>query len=154
MRRRKFITLLGGAAAWPLAVRAQQIGKVPRIGCLSPGRSELPDPTFNMLNAFQQGLHELGYTEGQNLAVERQYADGSSDRLRELASELVRSKPDIIIAFSTTAALPAKQATSTIPIVTSHAELRALQPFDAHLRRTGAKETDHWHCRLLRAHRA
>ena len=69
MRRRKF--LLGGAAAWPLAVRAQQIGKVPRIGCLSPGRSELPDPTFNMLKAFQQGLHELGYTEGQNLAVER-----------------------------------------------------------------------------------
>jgi putative ABC transport system substrate-binding protein len=70
-----------------------------------------------MLNALLQRLHELGYTEGQNLAVERQFADGSSDRLRELAAELVRSKPDIIIAFSTTAALPAKQATSTIPIV-------------------------------------
>ena len=80
--------------------------KVPRIGCLSPGRSELPDPTFNMLNAFLQGLQELGYTEGQNLAIDRQYADGNSDRLRELAAELVRSKPDIIVAFSTTAALP------------------------------------------------
>jgi putative ABC transport system substrate-binding protein len=90
---------------------------VPRIGILSPGRSEFPDPNFNMLNALLQRLHELGYTEGQNLAVERQFADGSSDRLRELAAELVRSKPDIIIAFSTTAALPAKQATSTIPIV-------------------------------------
>ena len=117
MNKRDFITLLGGAAAWPLAARAQQATKVPRIGILSPGRSEFPDPNFNMLNALLQRLHELGYTEGQNLAVERQFADGSSDRLRELAVELVRSKPDIIIAFSTTAALPAKQATSTIPIV-------------------------------------
>jgi putative tryptophan/tyrosine transport system substrate-binding protein len=118
MQRREFITLLGGtAAAWPLAARAQQATKVPRIGILSPGRSELPDPTLNMLNAFLQGLHELGYTEGQNLAIERQYADGSSDRLRELAAELVGSKPDIIVAFSTTAARPAKQATGTIPIV-------------------------------------
>ena len=117
MKRRAFITLLGGAAAWPLAARAQQATKVPRIGTLSPGRSELPDPTLNMLNAFLQGLHELGYAEGQNVAIERQYAAGSSDRLRELAAELVRRKPDIIVAFSTTAARPAKQATDTIPIV-------------------------------------
>jgi putative tryptophan/tyrosine transport system substrate-binding protein len=118
MKRREFITLIGGAvAAWPLAARAQQTTKVPRIGTLSPGRSELPDPTLNMLNAFLQGLHELGYTEGQNVAIERQYAAGSSDRLRELAAELVRRKPDIIVAFSTTAARPVKQATDTIPIV-------------------------------------
>ena len=118
MKRREFISLLGGAAiAWPLAARAQQATKMPRIGILSPGRSDLPDPTLNMLNAFLQGLHELGYTEGQNLAIERRYADGSSDRLRELAAELVRRKPDIIVAFSTTAARPAKQATGTIPIV-------------------------------------
>ncbi len=115
MRRREFISLLGGAA-WPLAAHAQQVGKVPRIGYLSPGRSELPDPTFNMLNAFLQGLQELGYTE-QNLAIDRQYADGNSDGLRELAAELVRRKPDIIVAFSTTAARPAKQATGIIPIV-------------------------------------
>jgi len=118
VKRREFITLLGGAAtAWPLAARAQQATKVPRIGILSPGRSELSDPTFNMLNAFLQGLHELGYTEGQNLAIERQFADGSSDRLHELAAELVRRKPDIIVAFSTTAARPVKQASDTIPIV-------------------------------------
>ena len=118
MLRRYFISLLGGAAiAWPLAAGAQQATKMPRIGILSPGRSELPDPTLNMLNAFLQGLQEIGYTEGQNLAIERRYADGSSDRLRELAAELVRRKPDIIVAFSTTAARPAKQATGTIPIV-------------------------------------
>jgi putative ABC transport system substrate-binding protein len=118
LKRREFITLAGGAAiAWPLAARAQQATKVPRICILSPGRAELSDPTFNMVNAFLQALHELGDTEGQNLAIERQYADGSSDRLREQAAELVRRKPDIIVAFSTTAALPAKQATGTIPIV-------------------------------------
>ena len=116
--RRDFITSLGGAAvAWPLAARAQQPERTRRIGILSPGRPELPDPTFNMLNAFLQGLHELGYTEGQNLTIERQFANGSSDRLRELAAELVRRNPDIIVAFSTTAARPTKQATGTIPIV-------------------------------------
>jgi putative ABC transport system substrate-binding protein len=90
---------------------------MPRIAFLSPGRSELPDPIFNMLTAFLQRLHDLGYMEGQNLAIERQYANGRSDRLPGLAAELVRRKPDIIVAFSTTAALPAKQATGTIPIV-------------------------------------
>jgi putative tryptophan/tyrosine transport system substrate-binding protein len=117
MKRREFITLLGGATVWPLAAHAQQATKMPRMGILSPGRSELHDPTLNMLNAFLQGLHELGYTEGRNLAIERLYADWNSDRLRELAAELVRRKPDIIVAVSTTAARPAKQATGTIPIV-------------------------------------
>jgi putative tryptophan/tyrosine transport system substrate-binding protein len=117
MKRREFIMLLGGAAVWPLVVRAQNPEQTRRIGILSPGRSEPPDPTFNMLNTFLQGLHELGYTEGQNLTIERQYANGSSDRLRELAAELVKRKPDIIVALSTTAARPAKQATGIIPIV-------------------------------------
>jgi putative ABC transport system substrate-binding protein len=118
MLRRNFICLLGGAVVgWPLAGRAQQATMMPRIGILSPGRSEPPDPTLNMLDAFLQGLHEFGYTEGQNLTIERRYADGSSDRLRELATELVRRKADVIVAFSTTAARPAKQATDTIPIV-------------------------------------
>ena len=118
MRRREFITLVGGAAVvWALAARAQQATKMPRIGILSPGRSELSDPNFNVINAFLQGLHDLGYTEGRSLAVERRYADGRSDRLTELAAELVSRKPDIIVAFSTTAARPAKEATGTIPIV-------------------------------------
>ena len=118
MRRREFLSLVGGVSlAWPLAARAQRLERTRQIGILSPGRSELPDPTFNMINAFLQRLHELGYTEGQSLTIERQYANGSSDRVRELAAELVRRKPDIIVAFSTTAARPAKQATDTIPIV-------------------------------------
>jgi putative tryptophan/tyrosine transport system substrate-binding protein len=118
MRRREFITALGGAAvAWPLTARAQQAEEMRRIGILSPGHSELSDPTFQMVNAFLRGLHELGYTEGQNLTVDRQYADGNPSRLRELAAELVRRKPEIIVAFSTTAARPAKQATGTISIV-------------------------------------
>jgi putative tryptophan/tyrosine transport system substrate-binding protein len=118
MRRREFIALVGGVSiAWPLVTRAQKLGRPHQIGILSPGRSELPDPTLNMLNVFLQALHELGYTEGQNLTIERQYANGSSDRLSDLAAELVSRKPDIIVAFSTTAARPAKQATGTIPIV-------------------------------------
>src|SRR5262245_20320962 len=115
MRRRDFLTgIIGLATTLPLTAQSEGTH---RIGILSPGRPELPDPTFNMLNTFLQGLHELGFTEGQNLTIERQYANGSSDRLRELAAELVRRKPDIIVALSTTAARPAKQATGTIPIV-------------------------------------
>jgi len=118
MERREFMTFLGAAlATWPLSARAQQTERKRRIGILSPGRSESPDPTFNMLNTFLQALQGLGYTEGQNLIVTRRYANGSSDRLRELAAELVEGEPDIIVALSTTAARPARQATGTIPIV-------------------------------------
>ena len=118
MQRRYFIALVGGATiAWALATRAQPATKMPRIAFLSPGRSELSDPIFNMLNAFLHRLHDLGYAEGQNLAIERQYADGRSDRLPGLAAELISRKPDILVAFSTTAALPARHASGTIPIV-------------------------------------
>jgi putative ABC transport system substrate-binding protein len=113
MRRREFVTLLGGAAAWPMAARAQQPGKMPRIGVLMPGPSEL---SAN-LDAFQQGLHELGYTGGQNIAIERRYGGWKLDRLPDLAAELVRLKVDVIVAWSTPSARAAKQATSTIPVV-------------------------------------
>jgi putative tryptophan/tyrosine transport system substrate-binding protein len=116
MGRRELIVALGGAAMWPLSARAQQAIKIPRIGILSPGHSELADSTAGLFNSFLQGLHELGYTEGQDIAIERQYGEWSSDRLRELAAELVR-RVDVIVAFSTPAARAAKQATSTIPIV-------------------------------------
>lgn len=116
MRRRDFLAGVLVAAAMRPA-RAQQGEAARRIAILSPGGSELHDPTFNTINAFLRGLQELGYKEGQNLTVEREYANGSSDRLRELAPELVSRKPDIIVALSTTAARPARQATSTIPIV-------------------------------------
>src|SRR6516165_6134361 len=116
MRRRDFMAgLLLAAAACP--VRAQLPQAARRIGLLSPGGSEPSDPTFKTVNAFLQALQELRYAEGQNLTVEREYANGSSDRLRELAAGLVGRKPDIIVALSTTAARPARQATSTIPIV-------------------------------------
>jgi putative tryptophan/tyrosine transport system substrate-binding protein len=116
MRRRDFLAGLLVAAALRQA-RAQQGVATRRIAILSPGGSELHDPTFTTINAFLRGLQELGYKEGQNLTVEREYANGSSDRLRELASELVRRKPEMVVALSTTAALPLKRATSTIPIV-------------------------------------
>ena len=118
MRRRKFITLVGGAAvAWPLPARAQQGAKIPRIGILSPGRSDGPDASRVTINALAAELRELGYAEGKNIAIERRFGESNLDRIRELAGELVEHKVDVIVALSTTAARPAKQATSVIPIV-------------------------------------
>ena len=114
MKRRQFITLLGGATAiWPLAAYAQQAAKVPRIGFLFYGSSG-PSPE---LDAFRQGLRELGYIEGQNITVEYRFASGQVERLPDLAAELVRLKPDVIVTPGTPASVAAKQATSTIPIV-------------------------------------
>jgi putative tryptophan/tyrosine transport system substrate-binding protein len=120
MRRRHFIVMLVGGvgAAWPLARHAQlQEKKIPRIGVLSVARAEGSDASRATLNALVAGLRELGYTEGQNVIIEREFGGGSADRLRELAAEMVRRQVDVIVALSTTAARPAKQATSVIPIV-------------------------------------
>jgi putative ABC transport system substrate-binding protein len=118
VRRRKFITLLAGAAvACPRIVRAQQQTKIPRIGVLSPSRFEDSYPNRVTLNAFVAGLRDLGYADGQNITIERELAGPNADRLREVATELVKRKVDLIVALSTTAARPAKQATSVIPIV-------------------------------------
>jgi putative ABC transport system substrate-binding protein len=119
VKRRDFITLLGGAAAtWPLAARAQQpigrTGKMPRLGMLMPGPAEHSAAT---LEPFYRGLHELGYIEGQNLAIERRDAGWKLDRLPALAAELIGLKVDIIVAWSTPAAQAAKQATNSIPII-------------------------------------
>ena len=111
--RRQLISALGGAAvAWPLAARAQQMGKVPRIGILNPGPSDNP-----AAGAFYKGLQELGYTEGQNIAIERRYGEWNSNRFHQLAAELVRLNVDVIVVMSTSSARAAKQATSIIPIV-------------------------------------
>ena len=115
MERREFITLLGGVAAWPLAARAQQVGKIPRIGYLSPG-SASPGP-LAYHDEFQRGLRELGYVEGRNIVIEYRFAEGKFDRLDQLAAELVRLNVDIIVSVVTQASLAAKNATSTIPIV-------------------------------------
>ena len=110
MRRREFIALVGGAAAaWPLVARAQQAAKQPRLAMLSPGRSEPPDTTLTLLDSFEQGLYELGYAPEQNISIERQYAEWNSDRLRELATELVGRNVDVIAAFSTPAAPAARR---------------------------------------------
>jgi len=113
--RRAFITSFAlSLLAAPLAAEAQQAGKVPRIGVLSLiSASSAPQ----LFEAFRQGLRELGYVEGQNLAIEWRYAHGKVERLPDLAAELVRLKPDVIIAISTPTAEAAKQATGTIPIV-------------------------------------
>jgi putative ABC transport system substrate-binding protein len=117
MNRRKLITVLGSIASWPLASHAQQPGKVPRIGILSPGGSAPSDPGVAMLNAFVQGLHELGYVDGQTVTIERAYGEWRLERLRELAALFVAQQVDIMVAFSTPAARAAKLATGTIPII-------------------------------------
>src|SRR5215831_547079 len=118
MRRRDFIKVVGSAAVgWPLAVRAQQATKIPRIGFLSLGRGDKADASRGMLEGFVAGLRELGYTEGQNIAFERKFADGNVGKLGALARELVDRPVDAIVAQATPAARAAKQATSTIPIV-------------------------------------
>ena len=118
MTRRKFMKMLGGAsAAWPLGARAQQAPKAPRIGFLIPGRSEPPDAALKTVGGFLQGLQDLGYRDGQNIVIERRFAEWNLDRLREFAAEMVRGNVEVIVALSTPAARAAKQATSAIPIV-------------------------------------
>jgi len=110
MRRREVIGLLGGAAMWPLASRAQQPRKMPRIGVLWPN----PPATFEFL---RQGLSDFGYVQGRNIEFEFRWAEGKLDQLPELAAELVRLQVDVIVTLAPQATLAAKQATQTIPIV-------------------------------------
>ena len=112
MRRREFITLLGVAVTWPLGALAQQTGKVWRVGMLDTTSATSPN-----VEAFRRGLRELGYVESQNLIIEYRSGEGRIERFPELAAELVRLKVDVVVTRGTPAALAAKNATATIPIV-------------------------------------
>src|SRR6516164_6782108 len=113
MKRRKFITLLGGAAAWPLAARAQQT-KLPTIGLFLGAN---PSIESQRVATFVQRLRELAWIDGRNLAIEYRWAEGRNERYAENAAELVRLKVDVIVTVATPATLAAKQATAVIPIV-------------------------------------
>jgi len=115
-RRREFVTLLGGAAAWPIAARAQQRGLLRRIGVLMSWDESDPEiKTF--FSSFMQGLAKSGWTDGGNVQMEVRWAGGNIDRLRMFAKELVDLQPDVILATSTPATAALQQATRAIPIV-------------------------------------
>jgi putative tryptophan/tyrosine transport system substrate-binding protein len=116
MRRRNFIALLGSAAAWPLAARAQQPDRMRRVGFLL---GAIPPAQFGLgdLSGFTQGLRELGYLEGRDFVIEWRSAEGQYERLPDLAADLVRLKVDVIVLGSPPAVRPTQQATTTIPIV-------------------------------------
>jgi putative tryptophan/tyrosine transport system substrate-binding protein len=138
MRRREFITLLGAATAWPLAVCAQRAGKMSRIGYLGVSSPSL-EPQF--IEAFRQKLRDLGHIDGENIAIEYRWAEGQDDRLPNLATELVHLKPDVIVTSGTPGALAAMRATRTIPIVMASSADPANAGLVASLARPGGNVT-------------
>ena len=114
MNRREFVALLGGTAAWPLAARAQQPGKLPTIGFLGANTASSQRTSTD---AFVQRLHELGWIENRTVAIEYRWAEGREERFAEIAAELIRLKVDVILTYGTLSSLAVKKATAVIPIV-------------------------------------
>jgi len=116
MKRREFITLIGGAAASPLAAKAQRVERVRRIGVLMPGAAEDPE-NQNRIAALQQGLRDLGWTDGRNVRIDYRWGGGDADRIRSAAVELVALEPDVIFAVASSIIGALQQVTHTVPIV-------------------------------------
>ena len=114
LRRREFITLVGGAVAWPLAASGQQTPRLPTIGSLSPMTASVEN---QRVAAFVRRLRELGWIEGRTVAIKARWAEGRSERTAEIVAEFVRQKVDVIVSAGTVSVLAAKQGTSVIPIV-------------------------------------
>src|SRR5262249_5804487 len=117
VKRREFITLLGGTAAWPLAARAQQTERVRRIGVLVGGLAQDDPEGRTRLAVFQQTLATLGWTDGRNVRIDYRWGEGDAELRRKYAAELVALAPDVIVAMSNTSIGPLLQVTRTIPIV-------------------------------------
>src|SRR5262245_47507123 len=116
MNRREFITLLGGAAAWPVAARAQQAERVRRIGVLMNRASDNPEGQ-DRLAAFHQGLQELGWGVGRNVRIDTRWSEDNADRSAKYAAELIALAPDIILASGTLAVTALQRISRTLPIV-------------------------------------
>ena len=116
MRRREFITLAGGAVAWPLAARAQQPERMRRIGVLLPGTANDAEYQARMV-AFLQGLQQLGWSEGRNVRIDTRWAAGDANLIRKYVAELIALAPDVILAPGNTTVGPLLQATRAVPIV-------------------------------------
>jgi ABC-type uncharacterized transport system substrate-binding protein len=116
LKRREFITLLGGAAVWPLAARAQQAERMRRIGALTPLAADDPQSQSRM-TAFVHGLQQLGWTDGRNARLDVRWAAGDPERIRRYAAELVALAPDVILASGGTTLGPLRQVSRTVPTV-------------------------------------
>ena len=117
MRRREFVTLVGGAAAWPIAAHAQQGERMRRIGVLSSGGAVDDTDAMTFLAAFRQGLEQLGWTEGRNVQIDARFGQGDADRIRKYAVELVALAPDVIFSTGSAATEQLTKTTRTVPIV-------------------------------------
>jgi putative ABC transport system substrate-binding protein len=139
LRRRQFLTLLGGAAAaWPQVARVQQPARLPRIGILWPNPVTA---SGHFVDAFRQGLGELGYIEGRNMTIEFRTAEGTVERLPDLAAELVRLPVEVILTATSPTIRAAQQATRTIPIVMGNSQDPVSEGFVASLARPGGNIT-------------
>jgi ABC-type uncharacterized transport system substrate-binding protein len=143
MRRREFITLVGGTViAWPLAARAQQPAKVPTVGLISPLTQAA---AAGNVAEFRRGLRDLGYVEGRNIALDLRFADGIPERLPELAASLVAAKPDVIFVGSSAGIVATQKATQTIPLIMITLEDPIALGLIKSLARPGTNITGTWH---------